>query len=284
MKKFFALAMALLLALTVTIPASADLIFEPQNAFYERHRNECEYVNRSYIANGKNGYIYAYPAPGALIPEGIINGERIYISHSWVDQEDVAKTEWGVTQDGKWILMSDLALIYSWQEFEADFGEKFLEYDGSGDDIASACLYSYPGGVYSYTMEISDGGMDFSDALRYIYADANGLRWSYIGYYMGHRNSWICLDDPLNENLGIGEYLTVGQVRSGGGLIAPVQPPVVSEMPEIPEQEEVQESEQEILYPPAEKLPVSSALWVIPVVLIIVVAVVTALIIRKRKK
>ena len=139
--------MALLLTVTMILPASADLIVEPQNAFFERHRNECTYVNRPYIVNGESGYIATYSAPGALLPEYVINGTRIYVSHTWVDYDDTARTKWAVTQDGQWMQMSELALVYDYQEFEADFGGQFKPYDGTGGEIAKACFYSYPGGV-----------------------------------------------------------------------------------------------------------------------------------------
>ena len=81
MKKLFALVVALVLALTVTLPAAADIIIEPDGVFYNTHRNECYYVGRSYIANGKEGHVAVYSAPGALMPEYMTNGERVYISH-----------------------------------------------------------------------------------------------------------------------------------------------------------------------------------------------------------
>jgi hypothetical protein len=156
-----------------------------------------------------------------------------------------------VTQDGDWMQMSELALIYDYQEFEADFGSEFQEYDGRGK-FTKVCLYNYPGGVYVWTW---DPGQEISEAFSHVYVDADGRNWGFIGYYMGRHNQWVCLDDPLNENLGIGEYLSVEQVRSGQQLVAP-----------------------------AEKLPVSPAIWLIPIALVIVVVVITAVIVRKRKK
>lgn len=252
MKKLLALAAAFVLALTVTLPAAADVIIPPEGAFYNSHSGQCVYVGRSYIANGKEGHVAVYSAPGALMPGYMTNGERVYISHSWIDRQDSAKTEWGVTQDGRWMQMSELALIYDWQAFEDDFGSEFKEYDGTGGEITKACLYSYPGGVYVWTWDM---GQDFTEAFTHIYVDADGRSWGFIGYYMGRHYQWVCLDDPLNENLGSAEYLSVEQVRSGHELVAP-----------------------------AEKLPVSPALWLIPAALVIVVVIVTAIIVRKRRK
>ena len=39
---------------------SADLIFEPQNAFYKLHANKCEYVNHIYTVNGYGGKTELY--------------------------------------------------------------------------------------------------------------------------------------------------------------------------------------------------------------------------------
>lgn len=274
MKKLLALAAAFVLALTVTLPAAADIIVEPEDAFYVRHRNECDYVARTYVVNGEKGYLTVYSSPGSIPRGNLVNGERIYVSHKWTNHDG---TQWGVTQDGDWMQMSELALIYDYQEFETDFGGEFKPYDGTGGEITKACLYSYPGGVYVWTWDM---GEDLSEAFQHIYVDAEGRSWGFIGYYMGRHNQWVCLDDPPNENLGIGEYLTAGQVRNGEGLIAPVQPPVSDNTA----QNEVQDPQQETIYPPAEKLPSSGALWMIPVVLIIAVAVVTAVIVRKRRK
>lgn len=272
MKKLLVLILTLMMAFSAILPAAADIIFEPEDAFYTRHRDECDYVGRSYLANGVEGYVKVYSAPGSLVSDYILNGESVYVSHRW---EDKKGAQWGVTQDGRWMELSELALLYNWQSFEADFGDEFLEYDGSGDGLASVCLYSYPGGVYVWTWDM---GQDFSEAFQHIYVDDNGQRWGFIGYYMGRHNQWVCLDDPLNENLGIPEHLTVGQVWNGEGLIAPKEPPQSADS--------VQNSVTEEIYPPAEQLPLAAGfpLWVVPVVLVIAVAIVTAVMVRKRRK
>ena len=48
-------ALALLLALYA--PARADVLWEPNNSFYERHRDQCEYIGRQFYANGDQGFI-----------------------------------------------------------------------------------------------------------------------------------------------------------------------------------------------------------------------------------
>jgi hypothetical protein len=152
-----------------------------------------------------------------------------------------------------------MALIYDYISFEEDHGRKFQKYDGSGDGLTEAFSYSYPGGVLiSHVKGMEGGAYTLAEGFQNLYTDENGLRWSYIGYYYGLKNFWVCIDDPMNENLGVETYLTEDQVR---GVDSPIVPPAAQ-------------------VPDAGAFP----LWVIPVVLVIAVAVVTAVIVRKRRK
>lgn len=289
-RKLLALLTALLLLATMITPAFADLIWEPMgNGFYENHRDECEYVNRAFRANGAEGYVTIKKAPdsaGEIM--NVNNGTTLFVNFVWTDKDG---TRWGIgypagvfDKEG-WILLSDMAMIYDYRDFEEDHGKEFQKYDGSADDLTAACAYSYPGGVYESKLE-GFGGGDFtlSDCFDILYTDANGLRWSYVGYFYGHRNCWVCIDDPLNENLGIPAVLTVGQVRGGEQLNPPAEendaPPAVDTVPAPTE------DVTEVLYPPVAEVPPTSAfpLWLIPVILVVAVAVVTAIIVRKRKK
>ena len=261
-RNLLALLTALLLLALVVTPAFADVIWEPDNSFYQRHRDECVYHDRSYIANGEKGYVTVLNAPGSASElVNISNGTRFYVSFLWTDEDG---TQWGAgypagqwDKEG-WVNLSGMAMIYDYLCFDEDHSHEYQEYDGSGDHLTEACVYSYPGGVFSSILEQGSGDYKFSDGFRNLYTDENGLRWTFIGYYMGHRDGWVCIDDPLNENLGIEASLTVGQVRGEGS------DPV----------------------PPAANVPATGVfpLWAIPVVLVIAVAVVTAVIVRKRKK
>ena len=49
MKKGVRVFLILVVCLGIHVTdVSADLIFEPQNAFYKLHANKCEYVNHTY--------------------------------------------------------------------------------------------------------------------------------------------------------------------------------------------------------------------------------------------
>ena len=65
-RKLTALLTALMLLALMVTPAFADLIIEPNNSFYERHRDECVYHDRGYIANGEKGYVTVLTAPDSV--------------------------------------------------------------------------------------------------------------------------------------------------------------------------------------------------------------------------
>ena len=46
MKKLWMLCLALLTAVLLTAPAYADVLWEPENRFYEKHQDECEPIVR----------------------------------------------------------------------------------------------------------------------------------------------------------------------------------------------------------------------------------------------
>ena len=61
-KKILALFMAVLMALSLTATALADVVWEPRNSFYETHHSQCTYLGRSYYANGPDGFVTLWDA------------------------------------------------------------------------------------------------------------------------------------------------------------------------------------------------------------------------------
>lgn len=291
--KIRTLLLAAVMLLALAAPAFADVMWEPYgNSFYQSHRDETDYENRGYLANGQKGYITVLSAPDSLIEViNLSNGTYFNVGMIWTAGDG---TQWAVgyhneyTEAGwksyeGWVPMSELALIYDYTAFQEDHGEEFEEYDGSGDHLTEVCLYSYPGGAYRHNLPESKDYMSFAESFQHLYTDENGLRWTFVGYYMGRNNAWACIDDPLNENLGTDGYLTVGQVRGDQTLI-PAITPEGTQPDANPEGEERQA--EEVIIPPAEEVPAAKTwvVWLIPVVLVIAVAVVTAILIRRKNK
>ena len=266
-RKLSVLLLAVLVLAAAALPAFADIMWEPYgNSFYESHRDDMKYVDRGYLANGEKGYVTILSSPDSLIEVGNLeNGTRFNVGMTWQAKNG---TEWAVgyyafrTEKGwdsyeGWVPMSDLALIYDYQEFASDYSGEFGEYDGSGDHLTEVCLYSYPNGRYEATLTESKSYMAFADSFTHLYTDEAGRRWTYVGYYMGRYNAWACIDDPLNENLGTDGYLSADQVRGVTDDLIPAK--------EAPEAK-------------------TWVVWAVPAALIVVLAGVTAVIIRRKRK
>ncbi len=264
-KRLPLLLLALLMVPALLTTAFADVLWEPYgNSFYEKHHDDCVVESRSYLANGAEGYVTFYSAPdsGSEIFK-LPNGDTVSIGFTFDDNG----TAWGVgeymvrEEDGYswydgWAPMSELALVYDSQCFEEDHADEFASCSGNACELGEVVLYSYPGGVTVGQLELDADDTDWAE-YDFTYTDANGLRWSKFGYIYGYRNAWFCIDDPVNEELGIDASAAAAVVRG----------------------------EMEELTPAAASVPTAWAfpMWAIPVILIVLAAAVTAVLAGRRK-
>ena len=199
-RRLFSLLFALAAAFTaLTVPVSADIIWEPEDNFYKKHQDECTYVGRQYEMAGYDGAVTIWRAPGGTALKTVPNGERCTVDFRWSG----SGTAWGFVSGnyGGWVPMDDLSLVYDSQQFMEDHEAEIISDDPVPVEFHSAVLYAYPGGPAGRVMEEDAAYMPFSETFSAVYTDENGLRWGYVGYYMGRQNSWVCLDDPMNETL-----------------------------------------------------------------------------------
>ena len=207
-RRMLSLVTVLVLVLALALPASADVIWTPDNAFYESHYEECTYVGRGYEMAGHDGTVTVWDAPGGTVVETLPNGTRGAVQFTWKGDG----VEWGCLYNYSdnsdewsktgWVPMDDLALIYDSQQFMEDHGDEISSVEDLTVDFDTAVVYEYPGGPSrEWPLKEDLDYLPFSQAFSDLYTDADGLRWGYVGYYMGHRNGWICLDDPMNEHL-----------------------------------------------------------------------------------
>ena len=248
MKRLFSSFLTLVMLLTLSAPAYADVMWEPNsNYFYDTHRDQCEYENRGYYANGKEGFITLWDAPnGGTVRAQFQNGERMWVYYIYRDR-------WALTAywtDGEetsgWVPLADLYLIYDHISFEEEYGDQFRDYQGEfasfdGEPGSYIQLWEYPGAWdEKETLELTP---EFLDALRgteeqpsyisKIYTDEHGANWGYVAYMYGLRNFWICLDNPsciMSSCIPL-----TGSLIESGELIAPKEPvlPAVSYTPYI---------------------------------------------------
>lgn len=229
-KKFFALFLTLLAALALVCSASADLIWEPEDPFYKKHSMECTYVGRGYQLEGYDGSVTVFTAPNGMSKVTLENGIRGNVQFIWTGNG----TTWGYLSwmDGSdaegWAAMDDLSLIYDSQQFIEDHEAEIQELEEVPVDFQEAVLYDYPNGPVGVTLEEQPSYLPFSQAFDKLYTDENGLRWGRVGYYMGRCDSWVCLDDPMNEALDtniVPVAPSAAQVRGSATVVA--GPPVL---------------------------------------------------------
>ena len=201
MKRLICLSLALWL---LAVPVLADVIWEPEDDFYTAHREACEYLGRSYYANGQAGFamVFETPEAKAYAEPHLENGAVLYVSFT-LEYEGGA---WGVAEleDGRtgWVRMEALTPVYDQQSFREDHaGEIRAEARTLSVDGLALCCYDFPGGTWQWQGDPADTkGLEpltFSE----LYTDAEGREWGYLGYWYGIRNAWICLTDPENPDL-----------------------------------------------------------------------------------
>lgn len=230
MKKRLSLCLLSLLALlSLAVPARADVLIEPENSFYTRHRDECSVHQRSYYANGTDGFVTLWDAPGGTgVAAQYENGETLYVYYLYQD--------WGcVFLDGDssgWVAMDQLEVIYDYISFQEEYGDRFRDYDGefagydgSADGIV---FWPYPGAaepelIWTYGGDILSNltGRE-SSAISKVFVDEAGLVWGYVGYLYGNRNFWICLDDPTRAEFSVRDTHQAELIAAR----TPVLPPV----------------------------------------------------------
>lgn len=223
----------LLAVCLLSVTAFADVIWEPNDDFYQQHYEECEYLGRSYYANGQVGFVMVFDTPVAenYVEHYLENGTELYVSFTMEYEGD----DWGVVElsDGRtgWVAMSALTLIYDNQSFIEEHEAEFVPYDGSFEKLCTSenqrvIFWTYPGsGKTSGDFETLH--QDYSPLQPDVmWTDGEGRVWGRIGYYMAARG-WVCLSEPDNEDLPVAErsydlYLpadpepTDATVQSGG--------------------------------------------------------------------
>lgn len=225
MKRIFALLLSLVLALALTPAVLADVIWIPEDPFLEKHMEDCSHHQRGYYAAGPDGSVTAYSSPeSSAVEKELSNGEYVYIGWVYTDPEGIS---WGLCEyfgdeawDG-WIPMDYLLLKYDSQAFQEEFADRIRSQDGELTAQGEVRFWSYPGSEESITMAVADG---YLPAYMATFTDDAGRDWGHIVYYMGTRDTWVCLDDPMAD------YDTLYKNAPPQAVTHPVQPDILDEI------------------------------------------------------
>lgn len=218
MKRWIVFLSGFLCYMACTLSVRADVIWEPKDSFYEKFSSECEYIGRTFTANGPDSEVILYESPvsGRVIARWE-NGFKAYISFSYKDSDGIV---WGIYEDHSnsqtgWMPMEYMDVVYDsisfWEEYQTDItaqkgalDERYL-----GENIY---FWKYPGASEGYSIKVAD----YTPTYGGTYVDSQGHTWGNVGYYFGRKNVWICLDQPGAEfdtlypggSSGIGEAKT----------------------------------------------------------------------------
>lgn len=200
MKRTFCLFLALMLVLALVPAVSADVIFEPENSFYWEHRGECQYHSRSYYANGPENVAEVYRSPeSAAVVERVKNGDILWISYIYEDENDIT---WGYTENYEenwsgWVPMDYLLLKYDSISFQEEFSDRITAEEGTLEvSGAEVRFWNYPGSEDATAFAVEG---DYLPEYYETFTDDAGRRWGHIGYHMGIRDVWVCLDAPTED-------------------------------------------------------------------------------------
>lgn len=239
MKRYVSIIFLILLlgGLLCPMTARADVIYEPWDSFYEEHREECQYVSRSFTAKGPNGTVTIYESPvSAAVEAKLDNGEQVFVSYTY---EDEAGILWGCCEERDtdllgWAPMEYLEVVYDGISFAEEYGDQFVPEEGMlSDAYLGEIIYfwQYPGSSTHGWVELSEKDDAYRPEYNTVYIDTDGTRWGKCTYYRGWKGYWINLDDPTLEPPApepdeivpretTGE--TVAEIVPGGGNLKPV--------------------------------------------------------------
>ena len=219
MKRLFVFLLTLLTLLALAAPAYADIMWEPNdNSFYDRHRSQCEYENRSYYANGKEGFVTMWDAPnGSMVRAQFENGEKLRIYFIYKGSYGLAAYWTDGKETSGWVPMAELELVYDYISFEEEYADRITAYNGEfaaySGDVETVNFYEYPGAPEVSRSYPTSGQGDVlgnltgtSDNRSYIssiFIDEDGRTWGYVNYMYGHLNSWFCLEEPDGEEFPV---------------------------------------------------------------------------------
>ena len=198
MKRTLCLLLALVFVLALTPTVRADVIFEPQDSFYWDHRGECQYHSRAYYADGPENVAVVYRSPeSSAVVERVKNGDELWISYIYEAENGIS---WGYCDNYEenwtgWVPMEYLLLKYDYICFQEEFGDRitnqneYVQLNAEGE----VYLWNYPGSEDSMIYTVDE---EYLPEYESVFTDDAGRNWGYIGYHMGIRNVWVCLDDP----------------------------------------------------------------------------------------
>ncbi len=219
MKKLFAIAACGIILSAITPCASADVIYEAPDVFYDKNSKD---ITRPY---GNRGRHYELTEKTAVYadPDGKKTGSLSEGVSPKIELYYTAKdgAEWGGYYDFKgedtllWIPLTGLEAIYDNYSFTEEHKDSIRPYSGEYDSLkteGAIYLWEYPGSPVSDKME--EYPPDYGTYVSSLYTDENGGEWGYVNYIWGNYG-WFYLTDPTDPNpAGVTEDVSAGAMTA----------------------------------------------------------------------
>jgi hypothetical protein len=187
--------------LAAPLAAFADALVDPDNNdFYRTNKDQIVYLGRSFSANGEKGNVAIKKEPGSSRTLTTIqNGDCIYLEYSCLYDGNF----WGFTVSlPGWVEIDQMLVLYDFVAFDEEHAGEFYAYEGSYDEIEktkSAVVWPWPGsGAPRWTA--TDINLDHF-TVSHAWRDPDGREWGFVQYMTGDKNIWICLDEPMNQDI-----------------------------------------------------------------------------------
>ena len=196
MKKGFGFLLALLFCFLGMQNGKADVIWEPEDAFFSEHTDECTYVGRFYMANGPDSIVLVYKNPeSAAITARWENGTQAYVTYTYTDPKGVL---WGYAGDMGWVPMDYMDLNYDSISFGEAYAAEISEQSGTPaiqKKDEQVFLWEYPGSESFEMVYLDDFDGNLPEYSK-VFTDEQNRLWGYVAYYYGYRDKWICIEEP----------------------------------------------------------------------------------------
>lgn len=204
MKKLLYVLGGIVCCLIWSFSARADVIWEPQDSFFESHSSECNYVSRQYTANGPDGVVIVYKSPElAEVVDTWENGHMVTITHVYQGSDGIP---WGIYDDFRgqcgWVPMDYMKLVYDGISFEEEYGDRIQNRQGEIDEKylnTDIYFWNYPGSDIFIRITAEDHMPQYNQ----VFTDESGYTWGQIGYYFGAKSHWVCLEKPGADYAGL---------------------------------------------------------------------------------
>lgn len=211
--KITALFLCALLISAISGFAIADVIWEPEDDFYMSHAEDCEFYGKGLYSNGESGYLEFFSKPEGVGIGFAKNGELFFSQFSYASNDEtwfvveftrngehIAPPDYSGDIEFGWVKLSDTIEQYDSADFLEQFSADISSGEFTEDSLISMDIVAW---TYPCSGEICEMIPDVDEALTFsnTYTDAEGRRWGHCNYYYGHRDFWVCLDDPTSESI-----------------------------------------------------------------------------------